>query len=76
MNIILPKASFTSNQNMYDICITPEINVDRGIIMSPGYPTFSQQNSLCLTKITVPQGTSLNIWITDLNFYGRDGAGK
>lgn len=61
---------------MYDICRTSEINVDRGIISSPGYPTYSQQNSLCLTKITVPAGTSLNIWITDMNIYGRDGTGR
>ena len=57
---------------MYDICQSPVINQEKGILYSPGYPSHRIQSSLCVTAINVPSGKSLNIWLTDMNIKGKD----
>ncbi|CAF0748416.1 unnamed protein product [Brachionus calyciflorus] len=58
--------------NSYDICGSSEITQTSGLIKSPSYPTYKQTTGICRTKITVPTGKSLNIFVTDMNIQKRD----
>ena len=61
-----------SSPNTYDICNVPEITAQSGIITSTGYPRYQTTNGACQTKITVPNGKSINIFVSDMNILKRD----
>ena len=61
---------------MFDICQTPSVTQENGIVYSPGYPTLKVQSSLCVMAIEVPAGKSLNIWMTDMKLKGKDSLQK
>ena len=65
-----------SSPNFYEVCNTNDINQQSGIVRSPKYPTYQVTSGNCVTKITVPVGKTLNIWITDMNIPKRDSSEK
>lgn len=42
------------------------------MITSPSYPTYKQTTDVCTTKITVPAGKTINVWMNDVAILKRD----
>lgn len=66
------KIQIAKSADTFNICNTTEITNQKGMITSPGYPTYRATNSTCQIKISVPAGKSLNIWVTDINILKRN----
>ena len=78
-NLILRKTFFWKvgpNQALKNICDSNSvITNDRGLIISPQYPSPITPY-FCSTKIAVPSGKSINVWLVDLLISARDSSGK
>lgn len=55
--------------NEYNICDTSLVDLtdSKGIIKSPGYPTFNSVDKECVVKIVAPIDRIISIWIPDVN---------
>lgn len=57
---------------MINVCDDQTITQQSGIIQSPGYPTYQQTSKTCNSKISVPNGKTIDVFVVDLRIQNRD----
>lgn len=61
----------TSN-NLINICDGQTVTQSSGIIQSPSYPSYQTTSDTCTTKISVPIGKTIDVFVTDMRIQNRD----
>lgn len=71
-NSDLSKIFQVTSNNVINVCDDQTVTQQSGIIQSPSFPTYQQTTQTCNTKISVPNGKTLDIFVVDLKIQNRD----